>query len=109
MKQFRFTNKFFLKSAVTLLSVFLSLFILNLLFPLNAKIEYSTIVTDIKGEVVHAFLTSDDKWRMKTGLAIGTRRGAAVRPGISRAAQPFLLTSSSRWRMILDSSELGGA
>ena len=30
--------------------------------------EYSTIVTDNKGEVVNAFLTSNDKWRMKTEL-----------------------------------------
>src|SRR5688500_20285023 len=41
---------------------------MNLFFPLNANIEYSTIITDNKGEVVHAFLTSDDKWRMKTEL-----------------------------------------
>ncbi len=41
---------------------------LNVLFPLPDKIEYSTIITDNKGEVIHAFLTSDDKWRMKTSL-----------------------------------------
>ncbi|MGB8192212.1 MAG: penicillin-binding protein 1C [Chitinophagaceae bacterium] len=32
------------------------------------KIEYSTIVTDNKGNVVHAFLTRDEQWRMKTTL-----------------------------------------
>jgi penicillin-binding protein 1C len=42
---------------------------LNLLFPLPDKIEYSTMITDSKGEVIHAFLTSDEKWRMKTSLA----------------------------------------
>lgn len=42
---------------------------LNLLFPLPDKIEYSTIVLDAKGEVIHAFLTSDQKWRMKTELS----------------------------------------
>lgn len=32
------------------------------------KIEYSTIVTDNKGKIVNAFLTKDQKWRMKTEL-----------------------------------------
>lgn len=32
------------------------------------KIEYSTIVTDSKGEVIHAYLTKDQQWRMKTEL-----------------------------------------
>ncbi|MFT3845141.1 MAG: penicillin-binding protein 1C [Lacibacter sp.] len=43
-------------------------FILNLSFPLPGSIEYSTIITDNKGEVIHAFLTKDEKWRMKTEL-----------------------------------------
>src|SRR6201989_1804595 len=43
-------------------------FILNWIFPLHDKIEYSTIITDSKGEVVNAFLTRDQKWRMKTEL-----------------------------------------
>ena len=43
-------------------------FLLNLIFPLPDKVEYSTIITDNKGEVVHAFLTRDEKWRMKTEL-----------------------------------------
>lgn len=42
--------------------------ILNFIFPLPTKIEYSTIITDSKGEVIHAFLTSNEKWRMKTEL-----------------------------------------
>ena len=40
----------------------------NLLFPLPDSISYSTIITDNKGEVIHAYLTKDDKWRMKTSL-----------------------------------------
>lgn len=47
------------------ISVFFSL---NYLFPLPDKIEYSTMITDNKGELIHAFLTSDEKWRMKTTL-----------------------------------------
>jgi penicillin-binding protein 1C len=47
---------------------FLLFILLNFIFPLPDKIEYSTIVTDGKGEVINAFLTKDDKWRMKTEL-----------------------------------------
>ncbi|MEJ0105322.1 MAG: transglycosylase domain-containing protein [Bacteroidota bacterium] len=43
-------------------------FLLNWIFPLKDKTEYSTIITDNKGEVINAFLTSDQKWRMKTEL-----------------------------------------
>jgi penicillin-binding protein 1C len=32
------------------------------------KIEYSTIITDNKGEIINAYLTSDQKWRMKTEI-----------------------------------------
>lgn len=51
-----------------MLGVVLLFFLLNLFFPLPDKIEYSTIITDNKGEVIHAFLTHDEKWRMKTEL-----------------------------------------
>ena len=38
------------------------------MFPLKVEIEHSKLVLDDKGEVLHAFLTSDDKWRMETEL-----------------------------------------
>lgn len=57
--------KRFLIVAVCCLLLF---FLLNILFPLPDKIEYSTVITDNKGEVVNAFLTKDQKWRMKTEL-----------------------------------------
>ncbi len=41
---------------------------LNFFSPLPDRIEYSTIITDNRGEMVHAFLTSDDKWRLNTSL-----------------------------------------
>ena len=47
---------------------FLLFLTFNLLFPLPDKIEYSTIITDDRNEVVNAFLTKDEKWRMKTEL-----------------------------------------
>lgn len=48
--------------------LFLLFLLLQWLFPLPDQVEYSTIITDNKGEVVHAFLTRDEKWRMKTNL-----------------------------------------
>ncbi len=54
---------------VVIISFFLALVLLaglNRFFPLPDQIEYSTIITDSKGDVIHAFLTRDDKWRMKT-------------------------------------------
>lgn len=42
--------------------------LLNLFFPLPNKIDYSTVITDNKGEMINAYLTKDDKWRMKTEL-----------------------------------------
>lgn len=50
------------------LGFFLLFLLLNYLFPLPAQPPYSTIVLDDKGEVIHAFLTNDQKWRMKTEL-----------------------------------------
>ncbi len=69
---FRITKKNILKFlkrlAIGIAALFLLFFLLNWLFPLPDKIEYSTIITDSKGEVVNAYLTSDQKWRMKTEL-----------------------------------------
>lgn len=48
---------------------FLVFLLMNRLFPLPDNIHYSTIMLDSKGEVVHAFLTTDQKWRMKTELS----------------------------------------
>jgi penicillin-binding protein 1C len=56
-------------AGISLLSLIGLFFILNLIFPLHVNIEYSTIVTDNKGEVVNAYLTRDQKWRMKTELS----------------------------------------
>ncbi|MGZ3949909.1 MAG: penicillin-binding protein 1C [Flavisolibacter sp.] len=41
---------------------------MNLIFPLPDKIEYSTIILDKDGQLVNAYLTKDQKWRMKTEL-----------------------------------------
>ncbi len=70
--RFRITKKgvwkFFKRLGIFIASLFLLFFLLNWIFPLPDKVEYSTIITDNKGEVVNAYLTSDQKWRMKTEL-----------------------------------------
>ncbi|MFM2307229.1 MAG: penicillin-binding protein, partial [Bacteroidota bacterium] len=62
------TLRFAKLTGFTLLVVTILFVLLNFLFPLPDKIEYSTIVLDDKGNVIHAFLTRDQKWRMKTEL-----------------------------------------
>lgn len=56
------------RSVILSASLFLLFILLNLLFPLPDKIAYSVIVRDADGELVNAYLTPDDKWRMKTEL-----------------------------------------
>ena len=51
-----------------ILGLIILFFLLNWIFPLPDKIEYSTIIYDNKGNIANAFLTKDEKWRMKTEL-----------------------------------------
>jgi penicillin-binding protein 1C len=60
-KPVRFT--FFI--VISLLFIFI---LLDNIFPLRTNVEYSTIVTSKDSTLFHAFLTSDDKWRMYTEL-----------------------------------------
>ncbi len=62
-------KKLFKWTGISLLVLALIFFLLNFIFPVPDRVEYSTVITDNKGEVVHAFLTSDQKWRMKTELS----------------------------------------
>lgn len=58
--------KALLISTCVTLSVFTGL---NLAFPLPDRIAYSTVVTGSRNEILNAFLSPDEKWRMKIGLA----------------------------------------
>ncbi|QEC40364.1 penicillin-binding protein 1C [Pseudobacter ginsenosidimutans] len=53
---------------LTGIAVFLLFLLLNWIFPVPDNVDYSTIITDNKGEVIHAYLTKDQQWRMKTEL-----------------------------------------
>ena len=54
--------------ALSGIAVFLLFLLLNWIFPVPDNIDYSTIITDNRGEVIHAYLTKDQQWRMKTEL-----------------------------------------
>lgn len=72
----RFQQKVTIQKAIPAVKQFLivtllcfSLFhLFNYLFPLPGNIEYSTIIRDDKGDLINAYLTKDEKWRMKTEL-----------------------------------------
>src|SRR5947207_11796630 len=64
----RIILRFLKKTGIVIACLVILFFLLNLISPLPDKIEYSTIITDSKGEVINAYLTSDQKWRMKTEL-----------------------------------------
>lgn len=72
MRWFRITRRGIIRVLKRLGMVFLGLvllfFLLNWIFPVPDKVEYSTIITDNRGDVINAYLTSDQKWRMKTEL-----------------------------------------
>jgi penicillin-binding protein 1C len=64
----RMLKRFLKISGIGILTLVVLFFVLNWLFPIPDRVEYSTIITDRNGEVIHAFLTSDQKWRMKTEI-----------------------------------------
>jgi len=56
-----------LKWVFSCFGIFLLLLILGAaIVPLRIAQEYSQVITAADGTVIHAFLTADDKWRMKT-------------------------------------------
>jgi penicillin-binding protein 1C len=49
-------------------SALLIFLLLDLCFPIRTTVNYSTIITATDGTVLYSFLSTDDKWRMKTEL-----------------------------------------
>ncbi|MBZ5857658.1 penicillin-binding protein 1C [Flavihumibacter profundi] len=58
----------------------------SFLFPLPDTFTYSKIVTDESGTVIHAYLTPDEKWRMKTALS-----------EISPSLQKAIIEKEDKW------------
>src|SRR5690349_19414144 len=62
----RTSGKRFLKILGWSLGILILAFgLLCFFFPLPDRIEYSTIVLDNQGEIVHCYLTKDQQWRMR--------------------------------------------
>ncbi|AQG82578.1 penicillin-binding protein 1C [Spirosoma montaniterrae] len=61
----RLWRKRLTKAVLTTFSLFL---LLDLLFPLNTRVPYSTLIISRDGQILHAFLSRDDKWRMYAEL-----------------------------------------
>jgi penicillin-binding protein 1C len=57
-----------LRGSLIALAIILCYSVLSYLFPLPDKVAYSTAIYDDKGELMHAYLTPDDKWRLQTSL-----------------------------------------
>jgi penicillin-binding protein 1C len=58
------------KGFVIVAAAFFSLFLLlNRCCPLPDQVDFSTVIRDGRGDMINAYLTPDDKWRMKTELA----------------------------------------
>jgi len=64
-----FSKKNFRRTGLVLLMLIAVFFILDLIFPFRFKIHYSKLVLDTDNKVLGAFLSQDDKWRMKTELS----------------------------------------
>lgn len=62
-------KKILKKTIIGIVSVFILFIILDIIFPFKINISHSQLVLDRDGKVVGAFLSRDDKWRMKTELS----------------------------------------
>lgn len=47
-----------------LISLWLCFWITDKIFPFPITIDYSTVILDDKGDIIHSFLSEDDKWRL---------------------------------------------
>ena len=61
-------RRIFTLFAALLLIAVIGFWVLNKVYPLTINVDYATIITDKDDEVIHAYLSNDDKWRMKTEL-----------------------------------------
>src|SRR5262245_52930040 len=61
-------KKILKRTCITIVSLLAVFIILNFIFPLPTPPKYSPVITDNKGNIIHAFLTTDEQWRMKTEL-----------------------------------------
>lgn len=59
-------NHLAFRTAAAIILVFCLFVVIDAVLPFNMdKVEYATVVYDDEGILIHAFLTSDDKWRLR--------------------------------------------
>lgn len=56
------------KILTLILAPFVIFFTLNLIFPFRVQVPYSQLILSENGTIIHAFLSKDQKWRIKTDL-----------------------------------------
>lgn len=61
-------KKLSINSLKLLISFFLLFLLIDFFFPFRVKTPYSQLILSQENEVIHAFLSSDDKWRMRVEL-----------------------------------------
>lgn len=64
IKNLRFIPLRFKVVLLCLTLILLSFFVIDLIFPVHTNILYSKLIYDSKGNLAHAYLSSDEKWRM---------------------------------------------
>jgi penicillin-binding protein 1C len=62
-------KKFFKRFLIAFCALFVLFLLLDFIFPFKPVISYSQLVLDKNGKVLGAFLSKDDKWRMKLELS----------------------------------------
>ncbi|MCU0439082.1 MAG: penicillin-binding protein 1C [Raineya sp.] len=62
-------KKIIKNTLISIVSIFFLFIILDTVFPFKINISYSQLILDRDGKVLGAFLSRDDKWRMKTELS----------------------------------------
>lgn len=60
----RITQTYFYRFFLLVLIFFLIFTILNFLFPFKINVDYSPIIYDRNGQILHVFLNKEDKWRI---------------------------------------------
>lgn len=55
-------------TVLVIFALFIPFLLLDSLYPVNSKIDYSTIIYSQDSTLIHGFLSYDDKWRMYTEL-----------------------------------------
>ncbi|WP_038008634.1 penicillin-binding protein 1C [Terrimonas ferruginea] len=61
-------KRLLIRTGIGIVGLFCLFVLANWLFPLPDKVNYSRVILDDRGEIMNAYLTPDEKWRMKTEL-----------------------------------------